>query len=273
MVEVMCPACGKTGRVAEEHLGRKATCPKCHSQFILTESAQKPRQVAAGDTALSPPPPSVVLSPAQEPRAKEPEKPKGLFGSLFGQKQTTPGLVQSYGVVYKGGHPDYQKEKGGKIDFNIYPDRFEFLATMGTKGWFKGLMIRYDRIQSLEIVERQVGTVEGLLGGLSSRQLNRANNIHITYEAEDGQEILLRLEMLSCVTVMGQAKKCQELMDRLRTHRILEKFRGKTQKGTEGRKEIDDIPTQIEKLAALREKGILTPEEFERKKSELLSKM
>ncbi|MDQ7826499.1 MAG: PH domain-containing protein [Candidatus Eremiobacteraeota bacterium] len=35
----------------------------------------------------------------------------------------------------------------------------------------------------------------------------------------------------------------------------------------------EDIPTQIEKLAALRDKGIVTPEEFEKKKKELLERM
>lgn len=37
--------------------------------------------------------------------------------------------------------------------------------------------------------------------------------------------------------------------------------------------EEEDIPTQIQKLSDLKEKGILTEEEFETKKSELLKKM
>ena len=36
---------------------------------------------------------------------------------------------------------------------------------------------------------------------------------------------------------------------------------------------MDDIPTQIKKLAELKEQGILTDEEFNKKKTELLNKM
>ena len=35
----------------------------------------------------------------------------------------------------------------------------------------------------------------------------------------------------------------------------------------------DDIPTQIQKLASLKDAGILTEEEFTNKKAELLAKM
>jgi hypothetical protein len=122
-----------------------------------------------------------------------------------------------------GGHPEYPKAKHGKIAFKVFEDHFELIPTMGTKKWFRGLVIPYDRVLDLQIVQRQVGTVEGILGGLDSRQLNQANNIHISYEADSDEMVLLRLEMLSGITVMGQAKKCQEFEDRLRAHHIREK--------------------------------------------------
>ena len=201
------------------------------------------------------------------------EKPQGLFGRLFGGKPAEAGLLESYSVVYLGGHPDYPKEKAGSIGFKVFTDRFELSPTFGTKGWFKGLVICFDKTLGLEIVERQVGSLEGMLGGLNSRQLNQRNNIHITYRSDDGKEILLRLEMLSGVTVMGQAKKCQQFLDRMRTHGILAKFQVNPNAGRVPGNVADDIPTQIQKLAALRDTGILTEEEFANKKTDLLSKM
>jgi hypothetical protein len=273
-VEVRCPACGNIAKVANEHIGKKAACPKCRSQFILTaiqSQAPPPEpQPVVAEVVSEPIAAAVVEVAASTPTQV---KPKGFFGSLFAGKRAEDGSIESYSVVYKGGHPDYPKEKAGGIEFKFFDDRFEFSPTLGTKSWFKGLVIPFNRIHSLDVVERQVGSVEGLLGGLNSRQLNQPNNIHIRYDTDDGKEILLRLEMLTGVTVMGQAKKCQEFFDRIRNHGIREKFQQPMPSTESGRITGDDIPTQIEKLAALREKGILTKEEFDKKKSDLLAKM
>ena len=216
------------------------------------------------------------MSPPLLPKnyqGKEQPKSKGLFGSLFGkEKVDDPNLIASYSVIYLGGHPDYPKPKVAKITFNIFQDRFELLPTMTSKAWFNGLVIPFASIANLEIVQRQIGTVEGLLGGINSRQLNQPNNIHIIY-CTDSLEIVLRLEMLTGVTVMGQAVKCQELMDRLRTHQIFAKFQRRAGQPAASSNDANDIATQIEKLAGLRHKGILTQDEFERKKSDLLSRM
>jgi hypothetical protein len=193
----------------------------------------------------------------------------GIFDNIFGKKEKPTDLLCDYSVVYKGGHPDYPKSKAGMIDFYTCPDRFEFTATMGSKDWFKGLVIPFNTISDLQIVQRQVGTVEGIFGGLDSRQLNQPNNIHITYMSNE-QEVTLRLEMLSGVTVMGQAQKCLEFEDRLKTNSIRSKF---IQTNSKAGQNETDIPSQIEKLASLMEKGILTKDEFDNKKADLLAKM
>ena len=178
-------------------------------------------------------------------------------------------LIEKYSVTYLGGHPAYPKSKLGKITFQLFDDRFEFHPTIGTKDWFDALTIPYSDTHDLEIVQRQVGTLEGIFGGLDSRQLNQANNIHIQYDDSDGTTILIRLEMLTGFTVMGQAGKCRELEDRLSVNSIRSKFKPK-----EGASQnASGIPELLEKLASLMEKGILTQEEFDQKKKELLAKM
>ncbi len=90
-----------------------------------------------------------------------------------------PGLIATYGVVYRGGLPEQPKEKAGKIDFKVFDDRFGLLPTLGTKGWFKGLNIPFADVSDFQIVQRTVGTFEGILGGLDSKQLNQANNLQL----------------------------------------------------------------------------------------------
>lgn len=188
---------------------------------------------------------------------------------LFSKKQEPEGLIKKYGIIYLGGHPDYPKSKVGEIEFNIFNDRFELVETIGTQKWFKGFVIPYSKISDFQVVQRQVGTFEGIVGGIDSHQLNQANNINITY-VDDGNEIILRVEMLSGITVMGQAKKCLELQDLLRINHISEQFKQKQPQSTSGN---DDIPSQIKKLSELKEQGILTEEEFNSKKTELLSRL
>lgn len=193
----------------------------------------------------------------------------GLFSKK--EKVVAEGFIQKYSIMYLGGHPDYPKSKIGEIILNLFEDRFELQSTIGSQKWFKGLTIPYDKISDLQIVQRQVSSVEGLLGGLDSRQLNQANNIHITYKDDNDKEILLRLEMITGVTVMGQAKKCMEFQDLLRINNIYDQFSKKDISNLT--QDTDDIPAQIKKLSDLKNLGILTEEEFETKKKELLSKM
>jgi hypothetical protein len=179
--------------------------------------------------------------------------------------------LETYKVVYKGGHPDYPKSKVAEIRFLIFSDRFEFIPT-NTSKWWSPLSIPYDRVIDLQITDRQVSTVEGLLGGLDSRQLNQKNNIHIIYES-GGDPIVLRWEMLSGFSVMGQAKKCLELEDRLNNLGIRKKFKSADSAATIGGYVGPDPMDQLKKLGELRAAGLLTQEEFDKKKVDLLERM
>ena len=178
--------------------------------------------------------------------------------------------IETYQVVYKGGLREYPKQKAGAIKFLLMVDKFQLLPTIGTKSWFSELRIPYSKVVAVQLAQRTVSTFEGILGGLDSRQLNQANNIHLTFRGVTGEELVIRLEMVSGITVMGQASKCLEFMDRLKSHKILDQFEVARAKPSQGGA---NIPEQIEKLAELVAKGILTVEEFNLKKSELLARM
>jgi hypothetical protein len=174
--------------------------------------------------------------------------------------------LESYDVTYKGGLRDLPKSKVGKLKMEVHPDRFKFLPTIASKKFWPELEIPYNTISDLEIVDRTVNTFEGLAGGLNSRQLNQKNNIHITYAGAEG-DTLLRLEMLAGVTVMGQAKKCNELEDRLRNFRVRDQFVASTPVAASAGSGLSE---ELNKLASLKASGVLTEEEFVSAKARLL---
>lgn len=185
------------------------------------------------------------------------------------------GLIR-YEVIYKGDHPDFQleKKKSSYILLDIMPDRFSFLAKPQSEDWFTGFEIPYNRIISLEIVERVISNAEMLLSsGSNNSDLRQKNVIEIKYLDEVGDEYVVRNEILTGTTVMGQAKVCQEMIDLLRTKGIMKQFKGTENSHSANASGGDDVLSQIEKLAKLKEQGILTEEEFANKKAALLEQL
>lgn len=185
------------------------------------------------------------------------------------------GLIR-YEVIYKGDHPDFQleKKKSSYILLDIMPDRFSFLAKPQSEDWFTGFEIPYNRIISLEIVERVISNAEMLLSsGSNNSDLRQKNVIEIKYLDEVGDEYVVRNEMLTGTIVMGQAKVCQEMIDLLRTKGIMKQFKGTENSHSANASGGDDVLSQIEKLAKLKEQGILTEEEFANKKAALLEQL
>jgi hypothetical protein len=182
--------------------------------------------------------------------------------------------LEWYSVTYRGGLPDLPKPKVGKIELEICADRFRLKPTSSSKNFWSEMEIPYNTILSLEIVERTLNSFEGIAGRLNSRQLNQRNNIHITYLRPEGDQ-LLRLEMLSGVTVMGQAKKCNEFQDRLRNLRVREQFVANAPAAAPPALVASGAPMiavadELAKLAALRDSGVLSAEEFDAQKAKLL---
>jgi hypothetical protein len=172
--------------------------------------------------------------------------------------------LKTYSVVYLGGDDNNPKEIYN-IQFIIYEDMFEVKCKL--EGKFHDFVIPYEDVVNLEIAPRLVSLVEDMLDRGDSRQLNQDNNIHITY-LKDGEERVVRLEMITGVTVMGQAKVCREMIDFLRTNNILSKLKKTSQDA--GNNSTDYIE-QLQKLAELKDAGILTQEEFDAKKRQLLN--
>ena len=61
--------------------------------------------------------------------------------------------LETYKVVYRGGHPDYPKSKVAEILFHIHSDRFEFVPTNTSRWWalWRFLMRRFIHSKSLTV--------------------------------------------------------------------------------------------------------------------------
>lgn len=191
--------------------------------------------------------------------------------AVSAEKAGEPTALETYQVVYRGGHPDLPKPKAGGIRLLVTPKEFVFEPTTGSRKFWPRLSVPYERVSDVSIVARQVSTFEGIAGGLNSRQLNQDNNIHLAYTEPDGTGRLLRFEMLTGVTVMGQARKCTEFEDRLRNLGIRDQFA--TADSGASPEPSSDIPGQIAQLAKLRDQGVLTQDEFDVKKKDLLDRL
>lgn len=191
-------------------------------------------------------------------------------------KLPVEGSLARYQVIYLGGFPKKPIKKSNPTSFglNIMPDSFIFKPELETRtSWYDDelFVIPYDKVVKFEIVKRQVSTTEALLSSNGETQsLEQLNNIQITHVDEDGNELMTRVEMLTGVTVYGQAEKCRELLDLLREKKILGKLNKDTQKAAAP---ADDPLEQLKKLNALKDAGVISEEEFNEKKAALLAKI
>ena len=189
-------------------------------------------------------------------------------------KTPVEGAIARYQVIYLGGFPMKPQKKSDSLSMglNILEDRFVFKPELLAKQqWFgeENFEVLYDSVIKFEIVKRQVSTTEALLSDGDTKSLEQMNNIEITYVNEGGDDFTLRVEMLTGITVYGQAEKCRELVDLLKEKQILKKLNKADQKDAAPAGQ-PDVLDQIEKLAKLKEAGILSEEEFAAKKAKLL---
>lgn len=185
-------------------------------------------------------------------------------------KKPLEGALERYEFTYISGLDDIPKAKAGAWGMNVMKDMFSFRVTSGTKSWLYDLDIPYDDITDIRIEKRTISNTEVFLGAGNDPNQQQENVIVIEYNDKDNRKATLRIEMLTGVTIYNQAAKCKELFDLLRRNDILDRLK-KSEGGNKSGG--DDVLAQIEKLSKLKEAGVLTEEEFNSKKADLLAKL
>lgn len=175
-------------------------------------------------------------------------------------------MIGKYKVSYRGGIASLPKAKIGTILLHVLDDRFEFEPTTGSKKFWEELVLPYSEVSEVEAVDRTVSTFEGLMGGLDSRQLNQKNVL--VFSHSDGQQ--LRVEMMTGVTVMGQAKKCVEFLDQIVANGIRSQFAAVPSEEPLPSGAASSPTSELLQLAELHASGALSDQEFAAAKSRLL---
>lgn len=188
-------------------------------------------------------------------------------------KKPLEGAIIRYEVIYIGGLPEYPKVKhGNAIALNIMTDRFAFRKTGTSKDWFNDYDIYYNQITEITIEKRNISTAEMLLGAGNDANQQQENVICIAFSKDD-KDLMLRVEMLTGVTIYNQAAKCKEFLDILRQNNILKIIKQNSKDSSVNTNNNDDIFEQIKKLASLKDAGIISEEEYSEKKADLLKKI
>ena len=191
----------------------------------------------------------------------------GLF-----KKKTEENAVKSYQTMYLGGHPENPKKVAGIVDVQLLDNCFLFKHRVAEK-YLKTFEIPYSSVTDFAVVDRTLTTGNILFGGKDAYKLQQANNVHITYDDQNGNSLTVRFEMISGVTVTGQAKVCLEMVDYLKANGIYAQFNLSSANQPAPAATNDNVLEQIEKLAQLKNDGILSEEEFQAKKAQLLEKL
>lgn len=189
-------------------------------------------------------------------------------------KKPLDGCIQWYEVLYEGGLATIGAEKtkagSGSIGMNIMPDSFYFKPTITAVDWFADLEIPYDKVKKFELIKRTVSNAELFLSSSATDAASLAtlNTMAITYDDVNGDEVYLKMEMLTGLSVQGQAKKCEEMMDVLRINKILPRLNMESN-GSIQTSQLS-AADELKKYKDLLDSGIITQEEFDAKKKQLL---
>jgi len=173
------------------------------------------------------------------------------------------GFVFFQAATYKGGLPDVPEEGKHHGVALIYEDGFYF------RDQNISLRIPYDRIQRVDQETFQLGGVRAMFAGIHAMTLqNVRNTLVFHFLDDDGVEQAARFQINGAVTIPGEQVKASEFLN------YLSKFKG--QFGSSRPAIADDgrdIEARLEKLERLKEKGLLRPEEYEKKRAALLDEM
>ena len=80
----------------------------------------------------------------------------------------------------------------------------------------------------------------------------------------------MRSEMFTGLTTMGEARVCLELIDILRSNKLLKQFAGRPEEAEPAQPKSTDVVQQLRDFKDLLDSGVITQEEFDAKKKQLL---
>jgi len=304
------PQCAKGLKIKEEHVGKKAKCPACGHAFTVP-GADAPLALAeslpdTGREPLSAP----ISRPGPSPAAPEQEHPpekKSFFGRLkeaaaksgkrassFNKCSDCGAKMTMFEVAAKMGKCSRCAAKGIGL---VRPDSGEFVFSQsasyrgglsgfpgqGKKAGFAVVFencfcffdnqvrwaVPYEKILRADLDFFQPSGLRAVLAGTSAIMMQRVrNNVAITYLADEGTEYTAKLQIHGALSIPGEEAKASELLNHIL--RFKSRFARAVHAPQGGG---DDVAARLEKLADLKNKGIITDAEYQAKRKDLLERL
>jgi len=195
-----------------------------------------------------------------------------LYGGVFmGLLQKMVDSVHtSAQCQYMGGHPDWGTSGKGTLEVNN--DKVNFKSGLLGIGGFQIPIkdVKGCSLQTQEQISHDVTLSRLLLFGvfafgMKKKKVDTTRYLVITY-TQNGIENSIVFQSDSVDILSSAIMKARQVY--AKNHPEVQQQQTKSDNT-----QADDIPTQIKKLSDLKDQGILTKEEFETKKKDLLSKM
>lgn len=174
-------------------------------------------------------------------------------------KDARGGRIGALSVEYMGGYGDYRKAKGS---LTFYQKQAEFSSLM-TKFQIQNSNVRDVVVEGKSEVNRRVTVTRLLAVGIFAFTLKKKSTdkeAYITIELADGQEVIFFVDNKA---PMDLKAKLAKVISQVKQAGVA----GQAQASAQPQGSVAD---ELTKLASLKEQGILTQEEFDAKKKQLL---
>lgn len=181
-------------------------------------------------------------------------------------------LLSVYMCKYEGGHPDLPKPGNGVLE--ICERGTVFDAGMFAQGFYiphSALLaaeIKTDEQISKDVTLTRLLTLGVLAFGLKKKRVEKHNYLVVKFKDAAGLEQTVIFEGKKMPEAAGQLAKARQ-----KVATSVPSTSPKTEQPASAPKPTVDIADQIRKLAELKAEGILSEDEFQTKKSELLARM
>lgn len=176
-------------------------------------------------------------------------------------KELRGNRLEALTLQYMGGYDDKKKAQG---ILTFYEKQTEFSSPLSTKFVIPNGRIANVAIEGKDEVNRRV-TVPRLLAvgifAFALKKKNKDKEAYLTIELSDGQEVIFFVDKKS---PMELRTKLAKVISSVKQAGVAAQTQASKQ-ASQG-----SVADELTKLANLKEQGILTQEEFDKKKAELL---
>ncbi len=175
------------------------------------------------------------------------------------QKDARGDRLEAVALDYMGGYADHKKAKG---ILTFYQKQVEFSSPLSTKFTIPNSSITNIVVEGKDEVNRRVTVGRLLLVGVFAFALKKKSKdqeAYLTLELNDGQEAVFFIDKKSPMDIKTKLSKT-----------IMQVKQANSPSGVHVQQNSGSVADEIAKLASLKDQGILTQAEFDRKKNELL---